>query len=142
MEQTSKMALGHNGRPEHNIIVTGHKSGGKSWLISRMIDGDIPPRYSPSPILGRDAYIYQIGCRQILFNIYETSGCCCTQSLDSTEILEQADGIIIVHEILSKESFDCAKKTVKKIRSISKNTNVIRFLVCSKFDLLISIDFF
>ena len=116
-----------NSRPEHNIVVTGHKSVGKSWLISRMIDGDIPPRYSPSPILGRDAYIYQIGFRHILFNIYETAGCYCTQLLGSTEIVEQADGMIIVHEILSKESFDCAKKTVKKIRSISKNTNVIRF---------------
>ena len=136
MDQTSKMALDHNVRPEHNIIVTGHKSGGKSWLISRMIDGDIPPRYSPSPILGRDAYIYQIGCRQILFNIYETSGCCCTPSLDSTEILEQADGIIIVHEILSKESFDCAKKTVKKIRRSFKNAKSTQFLVCSKFDIL------
>ena len=130
------MASDPNSRPEHNIIVTGHKSVGKSWLISRMIDGDIPPRYSPSPILGRDAYIYQIGVRHILFNIYETSGCYCTHSLGSTDIFEQADGIIIVHEILSKESFDCAKKTVKKIRSSSKNANVIHFLVCSKFDIL------
>ena len=130
------MASDPNIRPEHNIIVTGHKSVGKSWLISRMIDGDIPPRYSPSPILGRDAYIYQIGIRHILFNIYETSGCYCTHSLGSTDIFEQADGIIIVHEILSKESFDCAKKTVKKIRSSSKNANAIHFLVCSKFDIL------
>ena len=124
--------------PIHKIIVTGHKDSGKTSLINTVTNNKLPS--DGSSYCGIDTYLYKYSncLSDALFHICETSGNNCHEPSVLKKHYENADAIIVVHDVSTnkKKSLECAKEMIKEIVNnyICKTAEVV--LVCNKIDKL------
>ena len=124
--------------PIHKIIVTGHKDSGKTSLINTVTNHKLP-RDSLSNG-GIDTYLYKYpNClSDAVFHICETPGSNCHEPSVLKEHYENADGIIVVHDVSTnkKQSLECATEIIKEIINSHRCKSAEVFLVCNKIDRL------